>query len=218
MIQAGVMKALTGGDRISTRELHSSQIEFKPNAKIIMCTNKIPMMSDLDGGVLRRLKITEFVSRFVEEPNMNNEIGIYEFKIDKDLKSKLDNFKSVFMCILLDYYKIYRKEGLRPPLQVLQVTKKYENDNNIIKQFIDENLKTGEKTDFVTRDVLKDMFKADYVMRSTFVKFHTFIKQLENALCTEFKLDKKNVSKITGWRLKNPELDDDIDDDDDELD
>lgn len=215
MIQAGVMKALTGGDRISTRELHSSQIEFKPQAKFFMCCNKIPTI-DIDGGVLRRIKITEFVSRFVEDPK-TNEMGIYEFKIDKDLKSKLDNYKSVFMCILIDFYKLYRKEGLIPPLPVLQVTKKYENDNNIIKQFIDENLKVGEKTDFITRDIIREKYKADYTMRTTFTKFHTFIKQLENALCTEFRLDKKNVSKISGWRLKMPELEDD-DELDDELD
>jgi putative DNA primase/helicase len=214
MIQAGVMKALTGGDRISTRELHSSQIEFKPQAKFFMCCNKIPTI-DIDGGVLRRIKITEFVSRFVEDPK-SNEMGIFEFKIDKDLKTKLDNYKSVFMSILLDFYKLYRKDGLTPPLPVLQVTKKYENDNNIIKQFIDENLKVGEKADFITRDVIREKYKADYTMRTTFTKFHIFIKQLENSLCTEFKLDKKNVSKISGWRLKTPELEDDDDELDDE--
>ena len=96
MIQAGIMKALTGGDRISTRELHSSQMEFKPHAKFFMCCNKIPALSDLDGGVTRRLKITEFVSRFVDDPK-NNQQGIYEFKIDKDLKIV---FILLFVCLL----------------------------------------------------------------------------------------------------------------------
>ena len=215
MIQAGVMKALTGGDRISTRELHSSQMEFKPHAKFFMCCNKIPAISDLDGGVTRRLKISEFVSRFVDNPDLTAIInGIYEFKIDKDLKSKLDNYKSVFMSILLDYYKIYKIEGLRPPGPVLQVTQKYENDNNIIKQFIDENVISGSKTDSISKEELKDIFKSDFTIKSTFGKYTTFIKQLENALCVEFKLDKKNIPKIFGWRIKNPELDIDSEDDD----
>lgn len=210
-IQADVMKSLTGGDRISTRELNASQIEFKPCAKFFMACNKIPTI-DLDGGVIRRLKITEFSSRFVDEPNEDNiKNGINEFKIDKDLKAKLDNYKSVFMCILLDYYKIYRLEGLMPPIPVLNVTKKYENDNNIIKQFIDENIVLGDKQDFITKDRLKDMYKSDYTIRSTFGKFTIFIKQLENALCTEFKLDKKNIAKIMGWRIKVQELDDNSD-------
>lgn len=204
MIQAGTMKALSGGDRISTRELHSSQTEFKPHAKIFMCCNKIPTMSDVDGGVIRRLKITEFVSRFVEEPSEEAlERGIYEFKIDKDLKSKLDSYKAVFMSILIDYYKIYRDEGLFPPDLVLRVTKKYENDNNIIKQFIDENVTTGSKHESITKDQLKDIFKADYTLRNTFNKFTNFYKQLENALCVEFAPDRKNVSKIVGWKIRD---------------
>lgn len=222
MIQSGIMKALTGGDRISTRELHSSQMEFKPHAKFFMCCNKIPAISDIDGGVMRRLKITEFVSRFVEEPDLNNIAnGIYEFKIDKDLKSKLDFYKTVFMCILLDYYKLYKEDGLTPPEPVLKVTKKYENDNNIIKQFIDENLILGSKHDFVTKDQFKELYRTDYTIKSTFGKFTNFIKQLENALCIEFRQDKKNISKIHGWRFKQKDFEeddsDDIDDIDDEI-
>ena len=205
-IQADVMKSLTGGDRISTRDLNASQFEFKPSAKFFMACNKIPTI-DLDGGVIRRLKITEFTSRFVDEPSDENiKNGINEFKIDKDLKSKLDNYKSVFMCILLDYYKVYRLRGLTPPIPVLNVTKKYENDNNIIKQFIDENIILGDKQDFITKDRLKEIYKSDYTIRSTFGKFTVFIKQLENYLFTEFKLDKKNIAKIMGWRMKVQEL------------
>lgn len=213
-IQAGTMKALSGGDRVSTREIFSSQTEFKPHAKFFMCCNKIPSISDIDGGVIRRLRISEFISRFVEEPNPENlKNGIHEFKIDKDLKAKLDSYKSVFMCILIDYYKCYREEGLVPPGPVVHVTKKYENDNNIIKQFIDENIVTGTKSDSVSKDQLKEIYKSDSLLKSSFGKYIAFQKQLETALCTEFKLDKKNVSKIHGWRIKTTEMEESDDDD-----
>lgn len=212
MIQAGVMKALTGGDRISTRDLHSTQIEFKVNAKFFMCTNTIPNITGVDGGTTRRLKITEFVSRFVEEPGEIKN-GIYEFKIDKDLKSKLDFYKSVFMCILLDYYVIYKETGLIPPEPVLTVTKKYERDNNMIKQFIEENLVQCSKTEFVTKDELKEIFKNDYTLRSTFKKITLFLQQLENSLCTEFKIDKKGIAKLCGWKFKSINEDEEEDND-----
>ena len=96
---------------------------------------------------------------------------------------------------------------------MLKVTKKYENDNNIIKQFIDENVIVATRQDFITKDQLKDIFKGDYTVRSTFGKFNNFIKQLENALCTEFRLDKKNVYKIQGWRIKTVQFDSDSDSD-----
>jgi putative DNA primase/helicase len=210
MIQAGVMKALTGGDRISTRELHSSQMEFKPHAKFFMCCNKIPTISDIDGGTIRRLKITEFVSRFVDEPSEEHlKNGIYEFKIDKELKSKLDSYKSVFMKILLDYYIVYKKEGLFPPEPVLQVTKKYENDNNVIKQFVDEHIVPGTKHDFITKEQLKELYKTDYSLRNTFGKFNVFCTQLENALCNEFKQDKKKVFKLSFFKIRQNDLESD---------
>jgi len=209
MIQVGVMKSLTGGDTISTRELNCSQIEFKPNAKLFMACNRVPVLSDTDGGVIRRLKITEFISRFVENPTGDNSNGIYEFKIDKDLKSKLEHFKPVFMSILIDYYKIYRSEALFPPSTVVKVTKKYENDNNLIKTFIDEFVQSAERTDYITKDELKNIFKNDFTLKTNFSKFNNFINRLENALGTEFKLDsKKKLYKLSGYIIKTNTLND----------
>ena len=215
-IQADVMKSLTGGDRVSTRELNSTQIEFKPHAKFFLATNKLPTMSDIDGGVVRRLKITEFVSRFVEQLNTQDveDKYMYEFKIDKELKNKLETYKTVFLCILLDYYRIYREEGLMAPNTVLKVTKKYENNNNNIKSFIDENIVKGNRTDFITKEELKNIYRADMFLQRNFSKFSTFLTQLENALCTDFKLDtKKKIQKLEGYHIRRPDLDDDDDDD-----
>jgi P4 family phage/plasmid primase-like protien len=204
-IQAGVLKSLTGGDRISTRELNSTQITFKPNSKFFLCCNRLPTMSDIDGGVIRRLKITEFTSKFVDEPK-----DYTEFRIDKELKSKLDIYKPVFMSILLDYYIIYKRDSLKPPESVLSVTKKYENNNNNIKAFVDENIVKGKKNDFITLDEVKNLYKADNFIRQSFPKISTFISQLESALCSEFRIcPKRKTKKMDGYTLKdNYDLDD----------
>ena len=207
-IQVDVMKSLTGGDRISTRELNSSQIEFKPVAKFFMATNKLPGLSGSDGGTSRRLKITEFVARFVENPNVENiKKGIHEFKIDKELKSKLDNYGPVFINILLVYYKKYKMSGLIPPDNVAKVTKKFEADNDIIKQFVDENIVVGGPKDFITKEELKTLFTKDYALKNHFGKISSFITQLENILCSEMKIDpKKRIAKFVGLFIKGPEL------------
>ena len=175
-------------------------------------------MSDIDGGVIRRLKITEFVSRFVEQFNAQEveDKYMYEFKIDKELKNKLETYKTVFMCILLDYYRIYREEGIIPPDSVLKVTKKYENNNNNIKSFIDENIVKGKKSDFITKDELKNLYKADRLLQTSFNKFTIFLNQIENALCIEFRLDtKKKIQKLEGYHIRRPEMDSETEDDDD---
>jgi P4 family phage/plasmid primase-like protien len=216
VIQAGIMKGLTGGDKISTRELHASQIEFKPHGKFFICCNKIPSISDIDGGVVRRLKITEFTSRFVDNPTETTD-GVKEFKIDRDIKSKLDDYAPIFMSILVDYYTLYKKEGLDPPEPVQAVTKKYENDNNAIKYFIDENI-VKNKDGVISREELKDLYKADFTIKSSFKRFIDFLKQFEISTNTEFKIDKKRVYKIQGYSIKTEIYDSDLNDNDNDND
>jgi P4 family phage/plasmid primase-like protien len=211
VIQADTMKLLSGGDKVSTRELYGMQLEFKPMAKYIVPTNKLPSISSMDGGVVRRLKITEFTSKFVENPDTTNKY-MHEFKINKELKQKLDTYKPVFMSILLDYYRIYRTEGLIPPPAVTKVTKKYENNNNNIKTFIDEHIIKGNKNTCILKEDVKDIYKSDQLLKASFPKITVFLNSLENALATEFRLDAKlKVYKIDGYFIKGPNVIDDKD-------
>ena len=203
-LQVDVMKSFTGGDTVSARELNSSQIEFKIDAKFFMAMNKLCSLSGTDGGTSRRLKITEFISVFVENPNVNNvKRGIHEFKVNKDLKSKIKIYAPVFMNILLNYYKLYREEGLIAPESITRVTKKFEADNDTIKQFIDENISIGGPKDIITREELKILFNKDYTLKTNFGKFPNFVNQLENALCTELRTDVKTKNiKLVGFYIK----------------
>lgn len=200
-IQTSIIKGYTGGDKVSCRELNNTQVTFIPMGKFFVCANQPPPLSETDGGISRRLLIIEFVSQFVDKPSGKYE---YEYKIDRELKNKLKDYAPVYMCILLKYYEIYKREGLTPPDSVLQATRKYENDNNMIKQFVEENIINGDKTMHIIKNELKELFLKDSILKSTFRKFSTFIKQIENNLCSEFRPDKKNPSihKLFGYRLK----------------
>jgi P4 family phage/plasmid primase-like protien len=219
LIQSDTLKLVSGGDQISARDNYSGQVTWTPHAKYIMPCNKLPSLSSSDGGTARRIKISEFISVFVPEPCSYEESkkkGIYEFKIDNELKTKLDIYKPVFINILLNYYKIYKKEGLIPPETVMKVTKKYENNNNTMKTFIEENFVKGTKKDFILREDIKELYKNDYSIRASFPKISNFLTQIESALCTEFKLDNKSkVFKIEGYSIKRPGAEQ-IDDEDNE--
>lgn len=209
-IQAGTMKALTGGDKVSTRELHATQIEFKPHAKFMINVNKIPPMSDYDGGVMRRTLVTEFTSKFVDEPKEPN-----EFKINRDLKNKLVEYAPVFFCMLVKYYKIYREEGLRPPEIVTKVTLKYELVNNAMKQFINERIKPGG---YMTRDEVQEAYKSDMMLKSQFPSCNRFYKQLENTLGVEFEKGRNNIVRIKGFSFRLVNDTEDSDDESEECD
>ena len=64
-IQAGLLKQLTGGDKITARGLYKDIETFKPQFKMVLVTNNLPKLPPDDGGIWRRVRATEFRSKFM---------------------------------------------------------------------------------------------------------------------------------------------------------
>ena len=129
------MKELTGGDTIQARGLHKDPIEFKPQFKLIMTCNQLPEINNMDGGVERRLRVVEFKSKFVQDPDPDKP---NEFLMDTDLNEKMEQWPEIFMKMLLDKYILYKTEGNKDPPEVLVATKDYKKECDIFNQFIDD--------------------------------------------------------------------------------
>ena len=95
-LRTGILKQYTGGDTIIARELFKAPISFKLQGTMIMCCNDLPTVTSIDGGTWRRIRVTEFKSRFCEHPKESN-----EFPIDKQLSEKLKNWSELFIALLL---------------------------------------------------------------------------------------------------------------------
>ena len=160
--------------------------------KMVLICNDLPPIKSTDGGTWRRLRVTEFTSKFVDNPKNKN-----EFKKDGLLKEtiKEKEWKETFMSILIEQYKIYKEGGfkLHEPEEVTAFTKQYQKSNDIFLEFIDENIK--EKTNsFISLEniysIYKMWFKSSYSMEKCQPK-----KNLKEYL--EKKYGKINNKK--GW-------------------
>lgn len=134
-INVGLMKELTGNDKITARKLFKEPIEFKPQFKLVLCCNKLPYIPSSDGGTWRRLRVVNFNSKFVLEPKKDN-----EFKIDPYLSQNFEQWKISLMSILINRFQDYKKNGLIEPEEVLKYTMKYKETNDIYLSFINEHL------------------------------------------------------------------------------
>lgn len=68
-LKAPTIKALTGGDSITCRKLHSNDtIEFKSNFLFMIAANKPVNLEDVDEAVLNRFLFMEMKSKFVSNP------------------------------------------------------------------------------------------------------------------------------------------------------
>jgi P4 family phage/plasmid primase-like protien len=136
-INVGLMKELTGGDKVQARGLYREPIEFKPQFKLVLACNDLPAAPPNDGGTWRRVRVLPFMSRFTENPDPRQK---YEFKLDNELSEKLELWKETFMSILVKYYKEYLETGIIEPSEVMESTEKYRRENDCYSEFISNRI------------------------------------------------------------------------------
>lgn len=160
-INIGLMKELSGGDKIMARALYKEPIEFSPQFKMLLLCNQLPYVPSDDGGTWRRIRVVEFTSKFVEEPIEPN-----EFPIDYNLSDKMEHWGEGFMSMLIHYYKLYEKEGISEPYDVLKCTHEYKMSNDHLSAFISNKVEKKEGA-FLTMDEihleLKNWIKDDNI-------------------------------------------------------
>jgi P4 family phage/plasmid primase-like protien len=136
-INIGLMKELTGGDKIYARGLFKEPIEFIPQFKLLLMCNDLPTIPSNDDGTWRRLEVVDFISRFVDDESKLDD-SKHVYKRDKQLKAKFEPWKLVFFGIILEEWMKYDKEGITVPKMVHNKTKSYKNENDIVGQWIDQ--------------------------------------------------------------------------------
>jgi P4 family phage/plasmid primase-like protien len=147
-IHVGHMKELSGGDTIMARPLWSPPITFKPQFKMILACNDLPTIPSDDNGTWRRIRVVDFPSKFVDDPNPNEP---NEFRKDVELADKLIRWKKTFMGMLLEFYKKHKKEKMEEPESVLKFTREYQKKSDIFMDFVTEKLETtNNKKDILT--------------------------------------------------------------------
>ena len=156
-LNIGLMKELTGGDRIVTRKLYSEPIEFMPQWTIALLCNHLPNVPSDDGGTWRRIRVVEFTSKFVDKPDPEKP---NEFPIDKDLNARFSVWREHFMAMLIDMYVRNKNKKLVEPEEVTMCTREYQRNNDHMADFADTMIvRTGQDADVVTTTEAFEAFK-----------------------------------------------------------
>ena len=141
-LNVGIMKEVTGGDIIQCRGLFKEPIEFKPQFKLFLICNDLPEVPSDDNGTWRRIAVIEHTSRFCEEPS--DDPAKREFTVDIELSEKLERWAPVFISMLINHHANIDPKKIVVPMEVRIATDKYKKNNDIIGQFVEENIKRTE--------------------------------------------------------------------------
>ena len=199
-LNVGLMKELTGGDKIMARAIYKEPIEFKPQFKMVLTCNTLPTVPSNDNGTWRRLRVIEFTSKFVDHPNPDNE---NEFEMDMDLTQKFAIWKEYFISLLINYYKKYTEGGVTEPDEVLVCTKEYQRNNDVFLDFVEQEFEKNDMT-FVTFSQVVNCFKS-WLKENNINHVSLKLKELTSNLekCFGKKVNVSTVVGFKGWQFKN---------------
>ena len=183
-LNVGLMKEITGGDKIIARALYKEPQEFKPQFKMVLTCNARPQLPPDDDATWRRVVLVEYTSRFKPEPkghweNKNKQTidktehvehinkGILtdqwipddklfpQFPIDESLNDKFDDWAEPFISMLIHTFIKNKHIDLREPEEVREYTNKYRDQNNHFKEFM------NDKIEILSNDTSDSVIKID---------------------------------------------------------
>jgi phage/plasmid-associated DNA primase len=141
-LDGGKVKKLCGGDRFYARFLQDNGGSIDNYVKAVAVLNAIPEVSDLDEAVKDRFCIHLFHSCFSRNAPDDEEEQFRQriFKRDDFFDQRIPELASVYLWVLTEYYKDYKKYGLKPPESIVEFTSRYWNDVDNYNMFKDQKL------------------------------------------------------------------------------
>lgn len=131
----GLLKTFTGRDTVTARFLYGEHFEFRPQCKLWLVANDPPGVRHDDGGMWRRILRLPF------------ENVIPKGGRDPTLKARLTSDSREQAAILAWAVKgclRWQKAGLQEPARVVRATEAYKQEQNPLRDFVEERCELGE--------------------------------------------------------------------------
>jgi hypothetical protein len=175
--------------------------------KTVLLGNVLPK-ADYDAAMKIRFWVWHFKGRF-EEPHLcpktpeeQERVGVYP--LDKDLDTKLPEYKPAMFSILLHYFKLYHKEGVSRTEGIKRTTDMFWHSANDVMCFMHDNtVQVKELDTYVQIDELYDCFRRWFMSRNNGDRVMTKILFTEELQAIYTSQDIKAQGGLAGVRLRD---------------
>jgi P4 family phage/plasmid primase-like protien len=159
IINEGILKELTGGDPLLGRALYADSETFTPQFSLVVCTNALFEIKSNDDGTWRRMKLVDFLAKFISEGEHHTDDTQYVFQKDKGLKEKLPLWAPVFISMLVK--RACETEGeVKDCPEVVAASNRYRQSQDCFTCFIDEKIIiVSDKSFTIGKKLLNEVFK-----------------------------------------------------------
>lgn len=146
-LNESLIKGITGGEPLTARFLNREYFEFRPQFTLWLATNHLPTITGADHGIWRRIRLIPY------------NVTIPPEKQDRRLREKLLAETPGILKWLIDGYRAYLSEGLEMPAIVKDATEQYQDEMDVIKQFISDCLDTTNKDNSIENPRLRRVYE-----------------------------------------------------------
>lgn len=168
-INEGILKEITGGDPIQARALYKDTVTFVPQFTLVVCTNVLFELNSTDDGTLRRFRLCDFKSKFIENPyedeiRFPRNICPYQYKLDKNLSSKFKKWVPLITARLVET-AFERQSKVDDCEIVMSSTERYRESQDYLSEFAKENIIHEEGSSLKKMElynVFKDWYTTNY--------------------------------------------------------
>ena len=163
VINEGILKELTGGDPLLGRALYCDSEIYIPQFSLAVCTNSLFEMKTNDDGTWRRMKLVDYIAKFIGEGETHTDDTPYVFPKDKSLKEKLPKWAPTFISMLVKIACETEGEVIDCP-EVIAASNKYRQSQDAISGFILEKIVKADNKYGVNQQSLNNAFKEWFQM------------------------------------------------------
>jgi putative DNA primase/helicase len=142
------IKSMTGGDKMTARFMRQDFFDFVPKFKLWITGNHKPILVNVDEAMRRRMLLVPFLVQISPEER------------DSNLAEKLKVEWPAILRWMLDGCLEWQQIGLAPPRIVTEATDAYFDDQDLIKQWLEECTEDGGPFAFTSSSQLFASWKA----------------------------------------------------------
>lgn len=187
------MKQFSGEDMVEARALYGDQEKFVIMGKLFMMCNRLPPVTTMDRGTWRRIRVLEFVSKFVPPDHPELLSGRpHVYLMDLGLDKKLREWREPFLALLVHIYETeYIPFGLNPvPAAVTRASDKYKESFDVYARFRAERIREPttmeEKLEFRSEPAVWNKIKSILSMWKKEARVEITAQDAMNRLTEEF--------------------------------
>lgn len=181
------MKRMTGGDRLTARNLYQPPVEWAPTHQLLYVTNYLPIVKGNDEAVWRRVRVIPFT------------VKVSDADKDVNLASKLAEHIDAVLLWAVQGYRDYLDGGMREPEDVRVATDAYKSQSDDVKRFIEQDCLVSPAATATTRQLYTEWSRWQAREGATHLAESVFSAEL-----TRLGYDSSRTKRGKTWRGLSP--------------